>query len=89
MGQCLQSEQISHILHPELGHLRQVERERKSSTMLSVPLGSEEDYIQRSKAINRLRADSTIRDHLYLPTSEALSKEGGLCGATTCMQLTF
>lgn len=46
---------------------------------MNLPIANEEDYLNWSKNINKLRYNLEIKDYLYLPLSEVYKSGQGMC----------
>ena len=55
MGQCMPTALHDHLSHPTLGLLRVRTDKRESRLSLALVVRGEEDYIEWSKKINKLR----------------------------------
>lgn len=79
MGQCMEETADRFKMHPHLGPLQLQTVQKRQYFKLCLALANEEDYVEWSKKINKLRYSPELKDYLYIPVREEFRT-----GTTSC-----
>lgn len=70
MGQCMEETTSGAKIHPFLGPLTHHHDQNRDYFLLKLAISNEEEYIEWSKKINKLRYHPDVKEHLYTPLRE-------------------